>query len=205
MKILSVQSLEMADVKIIRYERFPDHRGYFSETFRRSDIQGNEFLAGAEIVQANETVSHAGCIRGLHFQWNPKMGKLVRTIYGHMIDLVLDIRINSPTFGMVVAHDMPANTSRSFGEWIWVPPGFAHGTMYTETSAIEYLCTGEYNQDCEAAISPLANDIDWSLCDSPLKAVFEQLRQAPMITPKDRDGFSVSAWRNDERSKNFMR
>lgn len=208
MKILSVEQLELPEIKVIRFARFADQRGYFTEHFRRSDFQTNPltpFMKGVEFVQTNESFSRAGTVRGLHFQWNPYMGKLVRTLHGHMIDVVLDIRRGSPTFGKAIAYDMPSNTSEDFNEWIWVPPGFAHGNTFLEDTSIEYFCSGEYSPGCEAGISPLADDIDWSLCDQDLKESFYQIASTtPLITDKDRNGLSVSDWERDDRSDNFI-
>ena len=128
MKILDVKSLAIPAIKVIRFQRFVDQRGYFTEQYRRSDFQTNEhtgFLRDVDFVQANESFSRTGTIRGLHFQWNPHMGKLVRTLRGHLIDVALDIRKGSPTFGNIIAYDMPVNGDEDFNEWIWVPPGFA--------------------------------------------------------------------------------
>src|ERR687886_624571 len=208
MKILAVKQLEVPEIKVIRFARFCDQRGYFAEHFRRSDLRTNpltSFFRGVEFVQANESFSKAGTVRGLHFQWNPYMGKLVRTLYGHMEDLVLDIRIGSPTFGKVIAYDMPSNRSEDFNEWIWVPPGFAHGNMFLEDTSIECFCSGEYSPGHEAGISPLAEDIDWSLCDQNLRKTFYEIASSTrLITDKDRNGLSVSAWERDERSNNFV-
>jgi dTDP-4-dehydrorhamnose 3,5-epimerase len=207
MKIIEVRPLAIPEVHVVRFARFADERGYFTETFRRSDVEGQDgadFLRGLEFVQMNESVSRPGVVRGLHFQWNPYMGKLVRTISGRMIDLVLDIRVGSPTFGNLIAHDMPAHAGSDSTEWIWVPPGFAHGNFFTEETAIEYLCTGEYSPGCEAAVSPFADDIDWSLAPRDLRAEFERLvADGPLVSDKDRAGGSVAAWANDERSENF--
>ncbi len=208
MKIIEVNELAIPAVKTIRFQRFVDHRGYFTEHFRQSDFEQHEatgFLRGVRFVQANESYSRAGTIRGLHFQWNPYMGKLVRTLHGHLIDLALDIRKGSPTFGQIVAHDMPASPDAGFNEWIWVPPGFAHGTAFLEDTTIEYFCSGEYSPGCEAGISPLAADIDWSACDPALAATFREIAGgAPLITDKDRDAPSVGQWERDGRSDNFV-
>ena len=159
MKIILVKSLSIPDIKVIRFARFCDHRGYFTESLRKSDIfnhPGTDFLKNIEFVQSNESYSKATTIRGMHFQWNPIMGKLVRTLYGHMIDLFLDIRLDSPTYGKIYAYDMPANQDNDFNEWIWIPPGFAHGNVFLENTLIEYFCSGEYSPGCEASISPLS-------------------------------------------------
>jgi len=208
LKIIDIKSPGIPEVKIIRFSRFPDQRGYFTETYRRSDFAKHSampFMKDIEFSQCNESFSRPGTIRGLHFQWNPYMGKLIRTIAGHLIDLALDIRKNSPTFGKIIAYDMPANNQTDYSEWIWVPPGFAHGTFFTEDTWIEYFCSGEYSPGCEAGISPLAKDINWSLCDPELKKIFD--RAAPttnLITEKDKNGFTLAAWLKDKRSDNFI-
>src|SRR5258708_101271 len=153
MNVLEVKALALPEIHVIRFGRFRDQRGYFTEHFRRSDLHTSPhtpFLKGVEFVQGNESFSWAGTVRGLHFQWNPYMGKLVRTLHGHMIDLVLDIRKGSPAFGKIIAYDMPTRKTDDFNEWIWVPPGFAHGNVFPEDTSIEYFCTGEYSPKCEA-------------------------------------------------------
>jgi len=203
MKIIEIKSLSIPEIKVIRFGRFADHRGYFTESFRKSDI--SQHLKDIEfIMQVNESFSRPGVVRGLHFQWNPYMGKLVRPIKGRMVDLVLDIRKGSPTLGKIIAYDMPARLEADFNEWIWVPPGFAHGNFFTEETLIEYFCSGIYNPSCEAAISPLATDLDWSLCDISLKQEFDKLINSHLLmTDKDKNAFQLSAWLADERSDNF--
>lgn len=208
MKILSVQDLAIPAVKVIRFARFPDHRGYFSEQYRLSDFETGEatpFLRGIRFVQGNESYSKAGVVRGLHFQWNPYMGKLVRTIRGHMIDLVLDIRKGSPTYGQAIAYDMPVQGDEDFAEWIWVPPGFAHGNTFPADTVIEYFCSGEYSPGCEAGISPIATDVDWSLCAPDLLDQFNAIAHSTaLMSDKDRDGLTLAAWTADPRSENFL-
>ena len=208
MKILEVRSLSLAGIKVIRYARFRDHRGYFTEIFRKSDFLNHpqlSFLHGVEFHQCNESYSRAGTVRGLHFQWNPYMGKLVRTLNGHMIDLVLDIRRGSGTFGKIIAYDMPAGADDDGGEWIWVPPGFAHGNFFRQDTYIEYYCSGEYSPTCEAGISPLAPDIDWSLAEPQLKQSFDALAPTTgLITEKDKNGYSVAEWQASPDSARFV-
>ncbi len=207
MKIHSSVDLLLSGVKVVRFARFKDHRGFFTEPFRRSDFDthpGLEALRGVSWVQTNESYSHAGVVRGLHFQWNPFMGKLVRTVSGHMVDIVLDIRQESPTLGRAIMYDMPSTADADWSEWIWVPPGFAHGNVFPAASHIHYMCSGEYSPGCEAGISPLAPDIDWSLCDPALKARFDALVQGgAVLSDKDRAGLTLGAWLADERSEHF--
>ena len=208
MKLTEIKTLEIEAIKVIRFARFCDHRGYFTEQYRKSDFANHPemgFMRGIEFFQANESFSKKGTVRGLHFQWNPFMGKLVRTLNGRMVDMVLDIRKGSPTFGKIIAYDMPSDHEADYNEWIWVPPGFAHGNFFTKETTIEYFCSGEYSPGCEAGISPLAPDIDWSLCDPELKKLFDGIAPTTeLITEKDRDGFTLEAWNEDERSENFL-
>jgi dTDP-4-dehydrorhamnose 3,5-epimerase len=208
MKILEVKTLRIEAIKVIKFMRFCDQRGYFTEHYRKSDFENHPQMGSIknlEFVQSNESYSKSGVVRGLHFQWNPYMGKLVRTLVGRMVDMVLDIRKGSPTFGKIIFYDMPANHEADHQEWIWVPPGFAHGNFFTEDTVIEYFCSGEYSPGCEAGISPLAKDIDWTLCDANLKKLFDSIAPSTsLITDKDRNGFSVGDWSSDVRSENFI-
>lgn len=207
MKILKVKNLSLDGVKVIRFGRYPDNRGYFSETFKQSDISKTaelEFLKPYNFVQTNESFSKAGVAKGLHFQWDPPLGKLLRTISGHMVDMILDIRKNSPTLGKIILYDLPADPSQDYNEWIWLPPGMAHGSFFTADSLNEYFFTADYNPKAEAGISPLAKDLDWSLCEPALKQQFDALKQGEiLLSPKDRAGMSFNDWQQDERSKNF--
>lgn len=209
MKIIEVKSLAIPAIKVIRFGRFCDQRGYFTEPFRKSDFLNHPqmtFMKGVEFLQANESFSKPNVVRGLHFQWNPYMGKLVRTLNGRMVDLVLDIRQGSPTLGKIIAYEMSTQPQADYNEWIWVPPGFAHGNFFTVESAIEYYCSGEYSPGCEAGVSPLAADLDWSLCDPALKQEFDAVisSSALLMTDKDKNGFQLQAWLADERSNNFV-
>lgn len=203
MKIIEVKELAIPEVKVIKFARFTDPRGYFTELYRQSDME--KILPDFRTVQTNESHSKKGVVRGLHIQWNPYTGKLVRTVAGHMVDIVLDVRKNSPTFGKAIMYDMPSTWDVDYNEWIWVPIGFAHGNYYLEKTTIQYLCNGEYSPSCEIGISPLAKDIDWSVCDSELKNQFDQLiKDGVMISDKDRQGInSLEQWKTDPRSENF--
>lgn len=204
MKILDIKALAIPEIKVIRYARFADQRGYFTEHFRKSDFGKLDFMGGVEFLQCNESHSKACTIRGLHFQWNPYMGKLVRTLSGRMVDMVLDIRKGSPSFGKIIVHAMPADSGAESGEWIWVPPGFAHGNYFDRESSIEYFCSGEYSPGCESGICPMASDIDWSLCDPRLKNEFDAIATGtPLISEKDRAGFTLNSWIQNPNSSQF--
>jgi dTDP-4-dehydrorhamnose 3,5-epimerase len=209
MRIISVTPLELPSCKAIRYHRFQDSRGYFTESWRKGEFdrlfESELGLPGAKFLQANESRSRAGVVRGLHFQWSPRMGKLIRTLSGRMVDIILDVRLGSPDFGKAILYDMPSGPEAEWGEWIWVPPGFAHGNFYPEEAAIEYFCTGEYNPRAEAGISPFAPDLDWSLAEGgPLKAELDALRaRGAVMSDKDLNGHTLASWRAAPESGEF--
>jgi dTDP-4-dehydrorhamnose 3,5-epimerase len=204
MKINSIFEAEIAGVKLIQFERFLDKRGYFSETFRDSDfLEKNLGIFPNGILQTNESYSRRNVLRGLHFQWNQPMGKLVRTITGHMVDLILDLRIGSPTQGKIMAFNMPIAPHDTTSNWIWVPEGCAHGNFFLEDSYIEYYCSASYNGNCESGVSPFATDIDWSICDSKLKNLFFDMKDSFITTSKDLNGHSVESWMSSSDAENF--
>ena len=211
MKIEAVESLAIPELKVVRFGRFRDSRGYFTESYRLGDLARHPdtaFLREVRFLQINESLSRAGVVRGLHFQWDPPMGKLVRAVRGRVVDLALDIRVGSPTLGRIVARDISEDADADHGEWIWVPPGFAHGFFCTTDCILEYLCSGEYSPGNEAGISPLAPDIDWSLCDPALKRAFDEVTGGgpaeAIMSEKDRDGLTLNGWLADERSAHFQ-
>ncbi len=160
--MIEVEKTAIAEVKIIRPRKFGDDRGFFSEVWNAKD------LAGAGITEAFVQDNHAfsaekGTIRGLHYQLSPKaQGKLVRVIRGAVLDVAVDIRKGSPTFGRHVAVELSAENWSQ----LWVPPGFAHGyCTLTENVEFLYKVTGDYSPEHEAGI--IWNDpdigIDWRL------------------------------------------
>jgi len=203
MKILDVTSAVFPEIKIIRYQKFSDNRGYFTETFRESDLV--KVIPDFKIKQVNESYSKKGVFRGLHLQWNPFMGKMVRVINGRIIDFFLDIRKKSPTYGKIGGCELNTDLVSNYNHWIWVPVGFAHGIVCLEETSIEYLCTGEYNPDNEIGISPLAPDLDWSICQEDIKNKFDLIKKTNLIlSNKDKNGLFLKQWTEDERSKNFV-
>lgn len=201
MKVLDIKPLVIPDIKVINYQRFADDRGFFTETFRESDLA--KVIPDFKVKQVNESFSKKGVLRGLHFQWNPYMGKLVRVISGKIIDFFLDIRLNSSTFGKISGFELSGNSTDDKNTWIWIPVGFAHGILALVDSTIEYLCTGEYSPGCEAGISPLSADIDWSISEQDVKNKFEKMKKQFIISEKDKKGLTLTQWKEDDRSKNF--
>mmetsp|Transcript_62902 Transcript_62902/g.151254 ORF Transcript_62902/g.151254 Transcript_62902/m.151254 type:complete len:115 (-) Transcript_62902:19-363(-) len=114
MKIIESRSLSIPAIKTIAFGKFHDQRGYFTESSRLEQLR--QVLGdGFQVQQSNESFSKAGVIRGLHFQWSPFMGKLVRVMRGRMLDLVLDLREGSATAGMAIAHEMSADPKDQTG------------------------------------------------------------------------------------------
>ncbi|MCK8780594.1 dTDP-4-dehydrorhamnose 3,5-epimerase [Rhizobium sp. NTR19] len=150
----------MPEIVLIEPKRFGDARGYFSETFRQDLFTQN--VADVQFVQDNRSMSAAvGTVRGLHFQLEPKaQGKLVSCTTGALLDVAVDIRTGSPTYGKFVAEELSAENGRQ----LWVPPGFAHGfcTLVPNTE-ISYKVTDYYSAEHDRGL--LWNDpalgIDW--------------------------------------------
>ncbi|UXS03426.1 dTDP-4-dehydrorhamnose 3,5-epimerase [Agrobacterium tumefaciens] len=139
---MHVEPLAIDAVKKISPARFGDSRGYFSEVFKREWFREN--VADVEFVQDNESLSsEAGTVRGLHFQLEPfAQGKLVRCVRGKLLDVAVDIRVGSPTFGKWVAAELTPES----GDQLWVPAGFAHGFMtLVDDTMISYKVTAPYS------------------------------------------------------------
>ena len=131
---MKLESEHFGAVKVLIPEIYKDQRGFFLEEYRADQFA--ELGIKMRFVQENHSGSIKGVVRGLHFQWNPYMGKLVRTIRGRMVDLAIDIRKSSPTIGKIIAYDMPDEIGSESSEWIWVPPGFAHGNFFTDDTIV---------------------------------------------------------------------
>lgn len=157
---MNFTKLAIADVVLIEPKKFGDSRGYFMETFRQSLF--TEHVGDFDFVQDNQSLSaEVGTVRGLHFQLDPMaQGKLVRCIAGALLDVAVDIRTGSPTYGKHVAVELTAENGRQ----LWVPPGFAHGfCTLTPNTEISYKVTNYYSAEHDRGL--LWNDpvlgIDW--------------------------------------------
>ena len=142
-------TFEIAGPVLITPKRHGDARGFFSETFR-SDLF-RERLGGVTFLQDNHSVSAArGTIRGLHYQKLPRaQGKLVRVPRGAILDVAVDIRHGSPTFGRHVAVELSADNWAQ----LWIPPGFLHGLCtLTEDTEVLYKVTDYYSAEHDAAV-----------------------------------------------------
>ncbi len=156
---MTVIDTEIDGVKIIEPRIFTDARGYFFESFSQREFE--EKVCRTTFVQDNESRSVAGVVRGLHFQKPPfTQSKLVRVIRGAVLDVAVDIRRGSPTFGRHVAVELTADNHRQF----FVPRGFAHGfAVLSDEAVFQYKCDNYYAPQSEGAIAwdDPALGIDW--------------------------------------------
>lgn len=206
MKINKVNDTQIPGVKTITYARFLDERGFFTESYNSLEFVNNSalsFLKENKVVQANVSFSKRNVIRGLHFQWNPNMGKLVRVIDGSMIDLFLDIRKNSPTYGKIDGHHLVSSPEKNENTIIWLPEGIAHGCIFLTESYIEYYCDSVYNPQTQGTISIFSPTIDWSLLDMDLKQKVDELLKNPIMSTKDKDGLTLEEWSKTPEAELF--
>ena len=175
---MNVTPTAIADVLIIEPQVHGDHRGYFMETWRKSEMESLGIFE--EFVQDNQSKSLQNTLRGLHYQLKHPQGKLVRVLAGQIFDVVVDLRKSSKSFGHWVGEILSAENHKQ----LWVPGGFAHGFYVLSDSAeIAYKCTQYY--DAEDDRSLLWNDpdlaIDWPLLDDQ-----------PLLSEKDREATPLS-------------
>ena len=156
------------DLCIVQPNVFGDERGYFFESFNKSHFTN----AGieAEFIQDNESLSSRGVVRGLHFQSPPTaQGKLVRVQKGRVLDIALDIRKGSPTYGEHFSIELNGVNKTM----LWIPPGFAHGFATLEDDTVFlYKCTNTYSPEDEGSLYWDDQDlgIDWGISDPQLSA-----------------------------------
>ncbi len=175
---MEVINTAIPGVFIIEPKIFGDSRGYFFESFSQKEFEEKVFHT--TFVQDNESKSSFGVLRGLHFQLPPhSQSKLVRVIKGKVFDVVVDIRIGSPTYGKHVTVELSADNKRLF----FIPRGFAHGFVVLSDEAIfQYKCDNYYAPESEGSIrwnDPTLN-IDWQLKPDQL-ILSEKDRVAPLF------------------------
>ncbi|HDN73994.1 MAG TPA: dTDP-4-dehydrorhamnose 3,5-epimerase [Archaeoglobus sp.] len=185
---IRVEECSIGDVYIVKPEVYRDERGFFSEIFRKDQFE-NAGLP-SDFVQLNHSGSVKNVLRGLHFQWDPPMGKLMRVTRGKAFLVAVDIRKNSPWLGKWVAIEATEENMLQ----LWAPAGFARGfCVLSEYAEIQYLCTGTYNPNGESGI--LWNDpeigVDW-----PIKE--------PILSEKDKTASPLSQWLERAESNNFV-
>ena len=158
---MNITETALDGVVIIEPSRFVDQRGWFSVVY--SDNEFSENVLPVQFVQDNESFSHYGVVRGLHYQLPPfAQGKLVRVTEGTVLDVAVDIRRGSPTFGKHIAVELSAENNRQ----LFIPRGFAHGfAVLCTTAKVQYKCDNHYAPQCERGI--IWNDpelaIDWGI------------------------------------------
>jgi len=177
----------LPEVIIIEPKVFEDERGYFMETFRQDLFEKN--IQKINFIQENESKSKKGVLRGLHYQLPPfAQSKLVRVIKGSVIDVAVDIRKGSPTFGKYVALELSEKNKRQ----LFIPRGFAHGFLVTSDEAIfSYKVDNYYSPKCDRSIrfdDPTIN-INWNFPENEI-VVSNKDKNAPYL--KDAEVFEYT-------------
>ena len=175
---MNVIKTDLDGVVIIEPRIFNDDRGYFFESFSERDFFAN--VREIHFVQDNESKSSYGVLRGLHFQKPPfAQSKLVRVIKGAVLDVAVDIRVGSPTFGQHVSVELTADNHRQF----FIPRGFAHGfSVLSDEVVFQYKCDNFYAPQSEGAIAWNDPDlkIDWRIPDEKI-ILSEKDKKHPLL------------------------
>jgi dTDP-4-dehydrorhamnose 3,5-epimerase len=170
---MNITPTEIADVLILEPRVFGDDRGFFFESFNEQTFN-DKTAAGVHFVQDNHSCSAQNVLRGLHYQIQQPQGKLVRVVAGAILDVAVDIRKSSPTFGQWVSCVLSAENKKQ----MWVPVGFAHGFVaLSDQTEVLYKTTDYYAPAHERCI--LWNDPDlaiaWSLTNTPIISAKDQV------------------------------
>ena len=182
-----IESRFLGEVVVLVPDIFRDARGFFMETFREDQFKA--LGLPHKFVQDNHSRSTKGVLRGLHFQWDPPMGKLMRVTLGSAFLVAVDIRKGSPTFGKWAGVVASEENRRQ----VWAPAGFARGfCVVSGVAEIQYKCTGIYNNKGESGIlwSDPAIGIEWPLTDVQL-------------SDKDKKAQTLAQWLASPLSDNF--
>jgi len=184
---ITIDSKHLNGLVVLSPEVFEDERGFFLESFRADQFK--ELGLPHTFVQDNHSGSQKGVLRGLHFQWDPPMGKLMRVTAGKAFLVAVDIRKGSPNLGNWFCVEVSAENKKQ----VWAPAGFARGfCVLSDFAEILYKCTGTYNNHGESGI--LWNDpeigIEWPVIN-------------PVLSDKDRQAQTLSQWLNSKESDFF--
>jgi dTDP-4-dehydrorhamnose 3,5-epimerase len=184
---VNIDSEKLDGLMVIRPDVFEDERGFFLETYRKDQFL--DLGLPGDFVQDNHSRSSKGVLRGLHFQWDPPMGKLMRVTVGTAFLVAVDIRKGSPTLGEWFGIEVSAQNKKQ----VWAPAGFARGfCVLSDVAEIQYKCTGMYNNNGESGV--LWNDpaigIEWPLKD-------------PILSKKDEAAQTLKEWLERPESDNF--
>ncbi|RUA24021.1 MAG: dTDP-4-dehydrorhamnose 3,5-epimerase [Bacteroidetes bacterium] len=174
---MEIIKTKIQDLYIIKPDVFEDERGYFFESFNKEKFK--TLGLDLDFVQDNESKSQKNVLRGLHFQKPPfAQGKLVRVVKGAVLDVAVDLRTNSETYGQWETVELSEENKLMY----WIPPGFAHGFLtLRDDTVFTYKCTNVYNKESEGSI--LWNDdslkIDWNLKQDPILS--QKDKEAPIF------------------------
>jgi dTDP-4-dehydrorhamnose 3,5-epimerase len=185
---IRIESRHLEDVVVLVPDIFQDSRGFFTETFRADQFEAHGLPT--EYVQDNHSRSVKGVVRGLHFQWQPPMAKLMRVTVGSAFLVAVDIRKGSPTLGQWVGVEASAENRRQ----VFAPAGFARGfCALADVTEIQYKCTGIYSNKGEAGIrwNDPAIGIKWPLTDV-------------IVSDKDKVARTLEQWLASPESENFQ-
>ena len=179
---MNIIKTNIEGVVIIEPRIFKDARGYFFESFSKREF--DEKVAKVDFVQDNESCSTYGVMRGLHFQKPPyAQAKLVRCVKGAVLDVAVDIRKGSPTFGHHVAVELTEDNHRQF----FIPRGFAHGfAVLSDIAIFQYKCDNYYHPEADGGISILDESlgIDWKI-DASKAILSEKDTKHPLLKDFD--------------------
>lgn len=184
---ISIINEALNGLLVLQPEAFEDERGFFIETYRKDQFA--EVGIHDEFVQDNHSRSSKGVLRGLHFQWEPPMGKVMRVTQGEAFLVAVDIRKGSPTLGQWHGEIVSAANKKM----VWAPAGFARGfCTLSDFAEIQYKCSGLYSNKAESGI--LWNDpeigIVWPI-------------ENPQLSEKDKVAQTLEEWLVTENSNNF--
>ena len=185
---MDFESTTLPGVIVITPKIFRDERGFFMETYREN-IFRQELGVDPEFVQDNHSRSMKNTLRGLHFQWDPPMGKLMRVTVGSAFLVAVDIRKDSLTLGRWFGLEASAENHKQ----VWAPAGFARGfCALTEVAEVQYKCTGIYNAACESGLR-------W---DDPEIGIQWPVAE-PLLSDKDSSAQTLAQWLTQPESDYF--
>jgi len=182
-----IESRHLGEIVVLGTKVFQDERGFFMEAFKADQFKA--LGLPYEFVQDSHSRSKRGVVRGLHFQWDPPMGKLMRVTYGDAFLVAVDIRKGSPTLGQWFGLQVSAENKKQ----VWAPEGFARGfCALSDFAEIQYKCTAIYNSKGESGIRWDDSDIGirWPISDCILSA-------------KDRNAQTLREWLASPNSQYF--
>jgi dTDP-4-dehydrorhamnose 3,5-epimerase len=184
-----VRQTSLPDVLIVEHEVFEDERGFFQEVYRADQFDAHGLGLPSTFVQLNHSRSVRGVIRGLHFQWDPPMGKLMRVVRGEAFLVAVDIRPDSATLGQ---YESITATERNHLQ-LWAPASFARGfCALSDVVEIEYLTTGTHNPLAESGVR-------W---DDPRIGIDWPVRE-PILSRKDAEAQSIAEWLERPEAQSF--